>query len=111
VELESGELVRARTVISNADPKRVLKMVADEAMPADYRERLESWQVRSPVVKVNAALSKLPSFTAAGSAEPHRAMVSVTPGLDAAQLPERLRPERGAAGRAHDERLRPVRAL
>ena len=41
--------------------------------------------MRSPVVKVNAALSRLPTFTAAGSVEPHRAMVTVTHGLDAAQ--------------------------
>src|SRR5437762_4874733 len=50
-----------------------------------YRERIEGWEVRSPVVKVNAALSRLPTFTAAGSVEPHRAMVTVTHGLDAAQ--------------------------
>jgi phytoene dehydrogenase-like protein len=85
VELESGELIRARTVISNADPKRMLRMLPDEALPADYRERLEGWEVRSPVVKLNAALSRLPTFTAAGSVEPHRAMVTVTHGLDAAQ--------------------------
>ena len=85
VELESGELIRARTVISNADPKRMLKMLPNDALPAYYRERLEGWEVRSPVVKLNAALSRLPTFTAAGSVEPHRAMVTVTHGLDAAQ--------------------------
>jgi phytoene dehydrogenase-like protein len=85
VELESGELIRARSVLSNADPKRVLGMLPGDALPADYRERLEEWEVRSPVVKVNAALNKLPTFIAAGSVEPHRAMVTVTHGLDAAQ--------------------------
>jgi phytoene dehydrogenase-like protein len=85
VELESGELIRARTVISNADPKRLLGMLPEDALPADYRERIEAWEVRSPVVKMNAALSRLPTFTAAGSVEPHRAMVTVTQGLDAAQ--------------------------
>ena len=34
---------------------------------------------------MNAALNKLPTFTAAGSVEPHRAMVTVTHGLDASQ--------------------------
>ncbi|HEX6586208.1 MAG TPA: NAD(P)/FAD-dependent oxidoreductase [Solirubrobacterales bacterium] len=85
VELESGESIRARQVICNADPKRLLRMLPPDALPDGYRARLEEWQVRSPVVKVNAALSRLPSFTAAGSVEPHRAMVTVTPGLDAAQ--------------------------
>src|SRR4051794_5121874 len=85
VELESGELIRARSVLSNADPKRVLSMVPHEAMPGDYRERLQGWEVRSPTVKVNAALNKLPTFLAAGSVEPHRAMVTVTRGLDQSQ--------------------------
>jgi phytoene dehydrogenase-like protein len=85
VELESGELIRAGTVISNADPKRMLGMLPADALPSDYRERLEGWEVRSGVVKVNAPLKKLPTFTAAGSVEPHRAMVTVTHGLDPAQ--------------------------
>ena len=34
-------------------------------MPGDYRDRLEAWKVRSPVVKFNAALSALPDWTAA----------------------------------------------
>src|SRR5215213_7758028 len=63
VELESGELIRARAVLCNADPKRMLAMLAADDVPADYRERLADWEVRSPVVKVNAALSRLPTFT------------------------------------------------
>ncbi len=56
-------------------------------MPGDYRARIDGWQVRSPVVKLNAALHRLPSFPAAAGAgfEAHRAMVDVTRGLDAAQ--------------------------
>ena len=56
------------------------------AVPAAYRSRLEAWQIRSPVVKFNAALSRLPTFPAAGGASwPYRSMISVTQGLDAAQ--------------------------
>ena len=85
VELESGELIRARSVISNADPKRTMGMLDAGDVPAELAERVASWRVESPVVKVNAALRWLPSFTAATDVPPHRAMVSVTPGLDAAQ--------------------------
>ena len=35
--MESGELIRAPIVISNADPKRVLGMLGDGDVPADYR--------------------------------------------------------------------------
>jgi phytoene dehydrogenase-like protein len=85
VEVESGELIRARTVISNADPKRTLGMLEAQDVPAELAERVGNWRMESPVVKVNAALRRLPSFTAATDVQPHRGMVSVTPGLDAAQ--------------------------
>jgi phytoene dehydrogenase-like protein len=87
VVLSGGDVIRARSVVCNADPKRALGLLdASGAVPRDYRARLESWQVRSPVVKFNAALSRLPSFSAAaGASWPFRSMISVTQGLEAAQ--------------------------
>src|SRR5829696_7914715 len=87
VRLEGGELIRAGSVISNADPKRTLGLVDPGAVPDGYRARVDAWQVRSPVVKLNAALHRLPTFPAgAGSGFlPHQAMIDVTRGLDAAQ--------------------------
>ncbi len=87
VELESGELIRAPVVVCNADPKRMLAMLdaGGAETPAGYRERLDSWDMRSPVLKLNVALRRFPSFTAAGDLEPHRALVTITPGVDAAQ--------------------------
>ncbi len=89
VELEDGTRIRARTVVSNADPKRVLDLVGREeiaAADAGYRDRLEEWDVRSPVVKFNAALDALPDWTAADGAEwPARAMIELTDGLESAQ--------------------------
>ena len=123
-----------RTVICNADPKVALRLLGAEAIDAvdpAYRERLEAWDVRSPVVKFNAALDRLPDWTAAeGESWPARAMIELTDGIDAAQdafercarrraggrlrrglHADRLRPEPGARGQALDERVRPVRAL
>jgi phytoene dehydrogenase-like protein len=86
VRLEDGTFVAAPTVVSNADPKRVLGLVGDDAMPADYRARLEEWDIRSPVVKFNSALSRLPSWTAApGETFMARGTVDVTTGLEDAQ--------------------------
>ena len=85
VELESGEAIRAPAVICNADPKRMLTMLDAAAVPDPYRERLQTWDVASPVVKLNAALSRPPAFTAANGVDPYRAMVSITGGVDAAQ--------------------------
>ena len=84
VELESGERLRARSVVCNADPKRTLAMLDGADPPDAFRERLDGWQVRSPVVKLNAGLHRLPAFEAANGVDPHRAMVTITPGVKAA---------------------------
>ncbi len=133
VELESGELLRASAVVCNADPKRMLAMLdaGSAEVPAGYRDRLEGWDVSSPVLKLNVALRRFPAFSAAnGAVEPQRAMVTVTDGVDAAQaaaeaarrgepadrllralLPVGLRPLGGPRGPRGDERLLPVRPL
>ncbi len=85
VELESGDRIRARTIVCNADPKRLLDLLDPSALPDDYRSRLEAWEVRSPVLKLNLALKRFPTFAAAGEVTPERAMVTVTRGVDAAQ--------------------------
>jgi phytoene dehydrogenase-like protein len=84
VRLEDGTFIAADTVVCNADPKRALAML--DELPADYERRLRDWKIRSPVVKFNAALTRLPSWTAAkGDAFPARATVDVTTGLEGAQ--------------------------
>ncbi len=86
VETDDGTLIRAANVICNADPKVALRLLGDAEIPADFRERLEAWKVRSPVVKFNASLSRLPSWTAApGETWPAQATIDVTGGVDAAQ--------------------------
>ncbi len=55
-------------------------------MPAAFRERVAAWRTDSGVVKVNCGLSRLPRFTAAPDAShPHRAMVTISTGIDATQ--------------------------
>ena len=87
VHLASGEFIPAPVVVANADPKRTLAMLDEADFDADYRARLEAWRVASPVVKLNAALSRPPTFTAAanGDVDPYRAMVSISPSVDDGQ--------------------------
>jgi phytoene dehydrogenase-like protein len=87
VELVSGDVLRSDVVVCNADPKRALAMLeaGHAPIPGEYRERLRDWDVRSPVLKLNVALSRFPTFTAAGGVDPHRAMVTISEGIDAAQ--------------------------
>ena len=87
VRLEDGTLIRAATVVCNADPKVALRLLGDHDVPTAFKDRLEAWQLRSPVVKFNAALDRLPTWTAApGQDFPARGTVDVTTGVDAAQL-------------------------
>jgi phytoene dehydrogenase-like protein len=86
VVLEDGTRINARTVVCNADPKVALRLLEGQEVPSDYRERLEAWKIRSPVVKFNAALRDLPSWTAApGERWPAFATIDVTGGLEEAQ--------------------------
>jgi phytoene dehydrogenase-like protein len=86
VTLEDGTSMRASTVICNADPKQMLGMLEGQQVDAGFRERLERWKVRSPVVKFNAALERLPNWAAApGESWPARATIDVTGTMDDAQ--------------------------
>jgi phytoene dehydrogenase-like protein len=86
VTLEDGTSLRAGTVICNADPKRMLTMLDGQQVDGAFRDRLERWKVRSPVVKFNAALERLPNWSAApGESWPARATIDVTGTIDDAQ--------------------------
>jgi phytoene dehydrogenase-like protein len=72
-------------VVSNADPKRTTALCTGE-VPRGWRSRVAEWRSTSPVVKINCALRRLPTFTAAPEPGlPHRAMVTITAGIDATQ--------------------------
>jgi phytoene dehydrogenase-like protein len=86
VRTEDGTLIRAANVLCNADPKVALRLLGEAEIDADFRARLEAWKVRSPVVKYNASLSRLPNWTAAPGEEwPARATIDLTAGVDACQ--------------------------
>jgi phytoene dehydrogenase-like protein len=85
VRLEGGETIPAGTVISNADPKRTVSL-CEAGVPPAFRARVEAWRSESPVLKINCGLSRLPRFPqAAGGVRPHRAMVTISTGIDATQ--------------------------
>ncbi len=86
VRTEDGTTIHAPTVLCNADPKVALDLLGDAEIEPAFRERLEAWKVRSPVVKFNGSLSRLPNWTAAPGKEwPARATIDVTGGIEEAQ--------------------------
>ena len=65
VVLSTGEEIRARAVISNADPKRtLLKLVDPTHLLPNFVQKLQHYRTPGAVAKVNLALNGLPKFTA-----------------------------------------------
>ncbi len=85
VRLNGGETVRAPVVVSNADPRTTLRLCPGDVDPS-FAERVAAWRSESPVLKVNCALERLPPFPqASAGVEPHRAMVTISTGIDDTQ--------------------------
>ena len=86
VRLEDGTRLHARAVVSNADPMTTLDLCGDIA-PRSFGERVASWRMEGPVIKLNCALRRLPAFTAARPDEhPERAMVTIARSIDETQV-------------------------
>ena len=85
VVLADGTRLHARAVISNADPRTTLDLCGDRA-PESFRERVAAWRQEGPVIKLNCALRRLPTFTAARPRDhPERAMVTIARSIDQTQ--------------------------
>ncbi len=64
VVLEDGAEIRARIVLSNADPKRTfLKMVAASELPTEFLHSIRGIKMEGPCAKVNLVLDAEPQFT------------------------------------------------
>jgi phytoene dehydrogenase-like protein len=101
VFLEGGEHIHAPVIISNADPRRTLHLLAANADPA-WRAQVESIPMEGCTLKVNVWLRELPNFRARpGTLKPHHFGQVNTPlnkqewksgyaAARAGKLPERL---------------------
>ena len=64
VVLEDGTELRARVVLSNADPKRTfLKMLDAKDLPEDFLFAVRGIKMQGPCAKVNMVLAEEPRFT------------------------------------------------
>jgi phytoene dehydrogenase-like protein len=71
VVLDSGEEIRAHTVVSNMDVKRTfLKAVAPEHLEPDFLTAVRRFKIRGSSGKLNIALAGLPSFPAIPAGSP-----------------------------------------
>jgi phytoene dehydrogenase-like protein len=85
VVTEKGEAIRARSVVSNLNPKLLYGSLIDSAvLPQDFRERIARWRCGSGTFRMNVALSELPDFSALPgreAAEHHTAGIIMAPSL------------------------------
>src|SRR5271165_1203878 len=88
VILEDGTELRARMVLSNADPKRTfLKLVDAKELPEDFLLAVRAIKMAGPCAKVNMVLAEEPRFT---GTSPHatpleRTFYTLVPSLEFAE--------------------------
>ena len=87
VRLESGEEIRARAVVSNADPKRTfLNLLAPEDLPEDFRFDISHLRMGHASLRMNLALSGLPElrdYPGAGVLPQHQSSIVIFPSMAA----------------------------
>jgi phytoene dehydrogenase-like protein len=83
VVLENGEEIRAKLVVSSADPRRTfLGLVDEKHLPGPFLESIRRFRFRGSSAKVNLALGELPNFTCLPGRGPHlRGAVSISPSV------------------------------
>jgi phytoene dehydrogenase-like protein len=65
VELADGQVIPARVVVSNADPKRTfLHLVEPQELSPEFLDRVRNLQMTGVIAKVNVALDRLPILAA-----------------------------------------------
>src|SRR5205807_5930126 len=86
VELESGQQITAKVVVTSLHPRTAfLDHVGRANLPDDFVTDIEHWKSRSGVVKINLALAELPDFTADPGttlAEHHTGSVEMAPTME-----------------------------
>jgi phytoene dehydrogenase-like protein len=64
VVLENGDEIRAKLVVSGADPRRTfMQLVGEKHLPDEFVESIRRFRFRGSSAKVNLALGELPNFT------------------------------------------------
>ena len=88
VVLEDGTELRARMVLSNADPKRTfLKLVDPNGLPVDFLFAVRGIKMQGPCAKVNMVLAEEPKFTGTspGATPLERTFYTLVPSLEFAE--------------------------
>jgi phytoene dehydrogenase-like protein len=84
--LDNGEVIRARAVVSNVNPKLLLRdLVGLDTFEPELRARINGYACGSGTFRMNVALSELPDFSclpSSAAAEHHRSGIVIGPSVD-----------------------------
>src|SRR5260370_42133058 len=82
VALLGGEEIRARRIVSNADPKRSFLTLLDSAdLPPSFVAAVRAYRCEGASIKMNLAVSELPRLRGddGGGTQPyHRGLIQIT---------------------------------
>jgi phytoene dehydrogenase-like protein len=74
VELEGGEVIPARAIVANVNPKLLyLKLMEEAHLPPEFVARMGRYKCASATFRMNVALSALPRFSCLPEPGPHHA--------------------------------------
>lgn len=85
VELADGEVVWARRVVANVNPRLLFEqLIAEEDLDADFLRRIRGYRCGSATLRMNVALDGLPDFSALpgqDAADHHKSGIIMAPSL------------------------------
>ena len=84
VVMEDGREIRAKVVLSSADPRRTFfNMVGKEHLDSEFITQIDRYKYRGSSGKVNMAVDRLPEFTSRPGFGPHLlGDITFAPGVD-----------------------------
>ena len=86
IQLENGETIKAKKIISNLNPKLLYKqMISEEELEPEFNRSMDGYKCGSGTFRMNVALSELPDFTALPGkeiGEHHQSGIVIAPTLD-----------------------------
>jgi phytoene dehydrogenase-like protein len=100
VTLASGEQIDARTVVSNADPRRTFLSLCDESVLApEFVDSVKGFRCEGSSMKINLALGSLPRVRGDRSSQPqpyHYGIMEIGPPMETLDL-QQAQARRGVA--------------
>lgn len=83
VALANGDVLKAKTVVSSADPHLTFKgLVGEEHLDEDFVRQIDRYKYRGSSGKVNLAVDRLPKFPGREGSEHLRGDIAIAPGID-----------------------------